>query len=411
MMVVIDPSAANYIKCCTCKGPLPLSGAALALRGAVIPPQIPLHPQQPAGPALPAAPLLPPVEQDARRILRDSLSTLPARAEHWAMDLGTAFVRLLPRLLAAIAVAGLVVLVTIWVRAALTRRRAGELTTTQRPSVGPLGALLAATAAATILGTTRLAAALLTLAVFVAAAVALQFLGERLFRRRTHIAPEAVDLVISVVRTTLLTLGVVEALAGVGLNLGGVIAGLGIVGLAFGFAAQDSLANLIAGFTILWDRPIRVGDWVRIGDAGLIGHVERLTLRTTRIQTARDGLLIIPNKDITGARLYNFSQSAGAALRIAVGIAPDTDFERARALLIGATSGDDRADAAHPPTATVVAVSDSAVTLELVVPVRDVGHSRAFRSALLERIIAAFREAGIKLVASQAPTDADRGAG
>jgi small conductance mechanosensitive channel len=382
------------------------------LSGGVIRFQIPLTPRQAPAPgaAHPAAPLLPPVERDARRILRDSLSTLPARAEHWLVDLATAFVRLLPRLLVAIVAAGLVVLVTIWVRSFI-RRRASYVATADAPSVGPLGGLVAATVAATILGMTRLAAALITLAIFLAAAVALQMIGERVFRRRAHIAPEAVDLVISVVRTALITLGVVEALAGIGLNLGGVIAGLGIVGLAFGFAAQDTLANLIAGFTILWDRPIRVGDWVRVGDGGLIGHVERLTLRTTRIQTAHDGLLIIPNKDITGARLYNFSQSAGAVLRIPLGIPPDADLDRARDLLVGVTANDDRVDASHPPAATVVAVSDSAVTLELVVPVRDVGRSRDFRSSLLERIVAAFRGAGIKLVASQAPTDADRGAG
>ena len=60
---------------------------------------------------------------------------------------------------------------------------------------------------------------------------------------------------------------------------------------------------------------------------------------------------------------------------------------------------------------TVVAASDTAVTLELIVPVHDVARSRDFRSAVLERIVAAFRGAGIKLVASQPPTDADRGAG
>ncbi len=366
-----------------------------------------LPPQQTPAPQAPS-PSLPPIARDARHILRDSLSTLPVRAEHWLVDLANGFVQLLPRLLIALLAAGAVVLITVWVRLAI-RRRNGQATATP-PSVGPLGGLVAATVAATILGATRLAAAMLTLALFWAAAVALQIIGDHVFRLRTHVAPEAVDLVISVMRAALLTLGVVEALAGVGLNLGGVIAGLGIIGLAFGFAAQDTLANLIAGFTILWDRPIRVGDWVRVGDGGLIGHVERLTLRTTRIQTAHNGLLIIPNKDITGARLYNFSQSAGAALRIAVGIPPDADIDRARAVLVQAAR-DERADPARPPIATVVAAGDAAVTLELVVAVRDVGNSRDFRSDLMERVVATFRGAGIKLLAGQAPADAERGAG
>jgi small conductance mechanosensitive channel len=389
------------------------NGAALASPTLVIWPQIPIAPQQapPASSTAAHHPVLPPVERDVRHILRDSLSTLPVRAEHWLGDLAAAFVRALPRLLAALVAAGIIVLATIWVRSLIRRQRhQAKLTTTEEASIGPLGALVAGTAAAAILGLIHLAAALLTLAIFLAAAALTQVLGERIFRHRTHVAPEAVDLTLSVVRTALITLGVVEALAGIGLNLGGVIAGLGIVGLAFGFAAQDTLANLIAGFTILWDRPIRVGDWVRVGDGGFVGRVDRLTLRTTRIQTATGGLLIIPNKDVTGARLYNYSQSTAPSIRIALGIPPDADIERARALLLAAAANDDRADPAHPATAAVVNTSDTAITLELVVPVHDVGRARDFRSALLERIVAAGRAAGLKLVAPQVPADADRGA-
>jgi small conductance mechanosensitive channel len=380
--------------------------------GLVIWPQIPLTPQQAApAPSTAHQQILPPVERDVRHILRDSLSTLPVRAEHWLADLAAAFVRLLPRLLGALVVAALIVLATIWVRSFIRRQRHdAKLTTAQDVSIGPLGALIAGTAAAAILGLIHLAAALLTLAIFLAAAALTQILGERLFRHRAHVAPEAVDLTLSVVRTALITLGVVEALAGIGLNLGGVIAGLGIVGLAFGFAAQDTLANLIAGFTILWDRPIRVGDWVRVGDGGFVGRVDRLTLRTTRIQTATGGLLIIPNKDVTGTRVYNYSQSTAPSIRISLGIPPDADIERARTLLLATAANDDRTDPTHPASAVIVNTSDTAVTLELVVPVRDVGRARDFRSELLERIVAAVRTAGIKLVAPQVPTDGDRGA-
>jgi small conductance mechanosensitive channel len=209
------------------------------------------------------------------------------------------------------------------------------------------------------------------------------------FRKRAHIAPEAVDLVISVVRTALITLGVVEALAGIGLNLGGVIAGLGIVGLAFGFAAQDSLANLIAGFTILWDRPLRVGEWVRVGDGPVAGRVTHLTLRTTRIETVQDGLLVIPNKDVTGSRLYNLSRHPGAVIRIAVTVAADADLERVRATLRKAASN-------VQIDVVLSSMGDSATTLEIVVPVADYGTFRAVRSTLLDSVASGLRGAGVK---------------
>jgi small-conductance mechanosensitive channel len=327
---------------------------------------------------LPTVPL-PPVGTDAARVLKDSLTTLPRTTEHWLVGVAAAFVRLLPRLLIALAFAAVILGLTIWIR----QRLHG-----QAKNAGALGLLLAATVAALILGASRIAAASLTLWIFIAAAEAVRILGTRLFTR-SHVSPEAADLVISVVRAALLTLGVVEALSAIGLNLGGVIAGLGIVGLAFGFAAQDSLANLIAGFTILWDRPLRVGDWVRVGDGPTIGRVRHLTLRTTRLETLQDGLLVIPNKDITGSRLYNLSSDNGTVLRLTVSLPTSVGLERARTAL------HDLAADKHPDIA-LVAANDTAMVFDVILVEPDLTATRALRSSLIERARATLQGADVK---------------
>lgn len=322
---------------------------------------------------------LPPVGTDAVRVLKDSLSTLPETASHWVEGVAAAFVRLLPRLLIALAAAAVILGFTLWIR----RRLHG-----QAKNAGALGLLLAATIAALILGASRIAAAALTLWIFIAAAEAVRIIGTRLFTR-SQVSPEAVDLVISVLRAALLTLGVVEALSAVGLNLGGVIAGLGIIGLAFGFAAQDSLANLIAGFTILWDRPLRVGDWIRVGDGGIIGRVQHLTLRTTRLATLQDGLMIIPNKDITGSRLYNLSHENGSTFRLTISLPASVGLEHARAAL------HDLAPDKNPDVA-LVAANDTTMTFEVTLIEPDLGAARALRSSLIERARAALQGADVK---------------
>jgi small-conductance mechanosensitive channel len=339
----------------------------------VLPPQV----QTPKPPPTPAVPL-PPVGTDAARVLKDSLTTLPRTAAHWLAGVAAAFVRLLPRLLIALVAAGLIIVATLWLR----RRLRGT------KNIGALGFLVAATVAALVLGAATIAAAALTLAIFIAAAEAVQLIGARVFAR-SQVSPEAIDLVISVVRAALLTLGLVEALSAIGLNLGGVIAGLGIVGLAFGFAAQDTLANLIAGFTILWDRPLRVGDWIRVGDGGTIGRVTHLTLRTTRLETLQDGLLVIPNKDITGSRLYNLSHENGSTVRLTVSIPAGTGLERARTVL------SELAPDKHPDIA-LVAASDATMTFEVTLLEPDLGAARTLRSTLIERARGALEGAEIK---------------
>ncbi len=352
-------------------------------------------------------PALPPIGKDAAAVLQDSLAGLPQRAERWVSATIGAAVRLLPRLLLALFAAAVIIALTIWVRRIVVRREGLQAVTRQGSKVGLTGLLAAGVVAAAIAGASTLAAALLVFLIFQATAALAQLFGQRIFRR-SRVGPAASELLLAVVRTALLALGTAEALATIGLNLSGVFAGLGIIGLAVGFAAQDTLANLIAGFTILWDRPIAVDDWVQVGD-GPPGRVRHLTLRTTRIETVDLGMLVVPNKDVTGSRLYNYTMLDIGRLRINVGVPTDADVEKARGTLLRVATADSRVANSPPPVVNVVAIGDAAITLELVVNASELHVVRPLRATLTEQIISAFRTDGVKVMEPHPPPEGTRG--
>ena len=78
---------------------------------------------------------------------------------------------------------------------------------------------------------------------------------------------------------------VVIAAGQIGINILPALAGLGVIGVALGFAAQDSVSNMISGFLIFWDKPFVVGDYVSVQDQ--YGRVADITLRTTRVGLRR----------------------------------------------------------------------------------------------------------------------------
>jgi small-conductance mechanosensitive channel len=113
------------------------------------------------------------------------------------------------------------------------------------------------------------------------------------------------------------------------------LASAGIIGLAVGFAAQQSLANLFAGVSILTDAPYKIGDFLSL-DNGMRGRVTQIGFRSTRILTRDDVEVIIPNSHLASAVIVN--ESGGpyerSRIRVPVSVAYGTDVEEARAILL-----------------------------------------------------------------------------
>jgi len=199
-------------------------------------------------------------------------------------------------------------------------------------------------------------------------------------------------------------------LSQLGINLSALIAGLGIAGLAVGFAAKDSLENFISGVTILMDRPFRIGDWVTAGD--YYGRVSNITLRSTRLRTLNGETVVFPSVFMVTHAVVN--HAAGSALRVDVpfSVAYKEDLDETREVVMGVLDAvRDRLDedAEHRVVATKLA--DSGVEMELHAYVRDPGDSIPLRFELTERVRKALREAEIEIPFPHLQLITERGGG
>jgi MscS family membrane protein len=108
----------------------------------------------------------------------------------------------------------------------------------------------------------------------------------------------------------------------------GVLASLGIGGLAFALAAKDTVSNIFGSLMIIFDRPFHVGDWIKAGD--LEGTVEEVGFRSTKIRTFAKTLISVPNNIIANMALDNYSRMPKRRIRLTVGVSYDTTPKQMR---------------------------------------------------------------------------------
>jgi len=202
-------------------------------------------------------------------------------------------------------------------------------------------------------------------------------------------------LVDSIVRYTMFAFGLVMALSQLGVDVGAAIAGLGVAGLAVGLAAQDTLANTIAGFTIFWDKPFTVGDYVTV--AGEYGRVQDITMRSTRIRTPRNTYVVIPNKRIIDEVLENDSKHGNIRIDVPIGIAYKEDTHAAREALLNGVKSLDHVLETPGPDVVVEACADSSVNLLVRVWTNDAADRQSVTFAVMEAGKRALDAAGIQI--------------
>jgi small conductance mechanosensitive channel len=238
-----------------------------------------------------------------------------------------------------------------------------------------------------------LAAVLILVAFFFVYRLAVGLLGRLMTSTRAD--PAVQGIATRLLKYSLLVLAVVMAASQLGIQVGSLLAGVGIIGLAIGLAAQDTLANLVAGITILWDRPFRIGDNVTV--SGTFGQVQEIGLRTTRIRTVEQLDTILPNKEIINATIVNHTMNPMMRLGIPIGIAYKEDTRKARTVLLGAVRGHDLLLDEPEPQVVVTALGDSSVDLELRVWLRDPHREREATFAMVETAKIALDDAGIEI--------------
>lgn len=147
------------------------------------------------------------------------------------------------------------------------------------------------------------------------------------------------QLLKNILSVLLLVLGLASVMAQFGFDIVSLVAGLGIAGLAVGFAAQSTLANFIAGITILLEQSFQVGDWVNINDNE--GRVVVIALRTTHVLTRDNITVIIPNSNVASSVVINLTSKNFIRFDIRMRIAFEDDIDKAREVILQVLSESD----------------------------------------------------------------------
>ncbi len=168
------------------------------------------------------------------------------------------------------------------------------------------------------------------------------------------------------------------------------------LGVGIGFGLQEIVANFISGLILLFERPIRVGDYVTVGDTD--GTVTRIQIRATTILTRDRKELLVPNKEFITGRLLNWSLSDQTTrLKLVVGIPYGANVKQAETLMIQAAEEHPRVQKEPRPFVYFQSFGDSALILELRCVIDNVDYRVATLSELHHAINDKFREAGMEI--------------
>ena len=219
--------------------------------------------------------------------------------------------------------------------------------------------------------------------------------GVRFVMKRADVDQTAVSFVETMTRYALFTVAAVTVLGQLGVDVSGILASLGVVGLTVGFAARDALSNIISGVFIFWDRPFVIGDLVEIGDS--YGEVVAITMRSTRVVTPQGKMLAIPNATIVNTVVASYTNFPHLRIDIDVSIGVNEDLDRVRELLVGLVDGHPDYMADRTPKVVVTKLGDFNNTVELRAWIEnEKDHLRA-RFELRERVYKALTEAGVDM--------------
>jgi small conductance mechanosensitive channel len=169
--------------------------------------------------------------------------------------------------------------------------------------------------------------------------------------------------VANLARMLLMLFVIIAAIHQLGIQTASLIALLGAAGLAVGLALQGSLSNFAAGVLIVLFRPYKVGDWIEGG--GVSGAVEEVQILTTVLKTGDNKRVIIPNSQIMGTTITNYSANETRRVDLVVGVSYSDDLDKVRKELEGLVAADERILKDPAVTIAVSELADSSVNFVL----------------------------------------------
>ena len=218
----------------------------------------------------------------------------------------------------------------------------------------------------------------------------------------TTLDDTALPLLNKVARFVIIAGAAVMALSHIDVNIMPVIAGASVAGVAIGFAAKDTLSNLIAGVLLILDRPFELGDrielWETPTNTATWGDVVEIGLRATKIRNPDNLIFVIPNNQIMQRDIVNYTASGDyIRLRIPIGIAYDADAHRAKEIIREVALGVDGVMPDPEPKVIIRNFGESAIDLELRVWISEARQRRRIGDDITDRVKTGFDKAGIEI--------------
>jgi len=175
------------------------------------------------------------------------------------------------------------------------------------------------------------------------------------------------------------------------------LASAGIMGFVIAFAAQDTLSHLFGGISIYFDKPFRVGDRVQL-ESGEIGDVLEIGIRSTRIKTFDETVVILPNSKIANSKIINYNQPAAKIKeKIKIGVAYGSDINKVKKILLDIAEKTEGVEKDPAPSVYFTNFLDYALEFVIVTWVDSPGEKFMVRTRINEEIYRRFNEEGIQI--------------
>jgi small-conductance mechanosensitive channel len=206
-----------------------------------------------------------------------------------------------------------------------------------------------------------------------------------------------IPLLSKIVGTALALFGIAAILHHFGQNVASVVAALGVGGVAVGFAANQTLGNMIAGFTILVDRPFRPGDRIKLA-SGEVGDVIEVGTRSTRLKMPDHNMLVVPNSDLTNNRIINFNfPNHATRASVDVHVAYGTDVDAAKKLIMAIIEAQPEILKDPGPSCLLGGFADHGLLLTTGYTISDFADVGKVQDRVRMKIYEAFRANAIKV--------------
>lgn len=183
--------------------------------------------------------------------------------------------------------------------------------------------------------------------------------------------------------------GILASLNELGLNTSSILGSLGVAGLTIGFAAKDTLSNLMAGLFLFWDRPFGVGDIVII--SGNYGRISEITLRSTRIVTPDGKMISFPNSNVVNAPLTSYTNFPNLQLTFAQTFPTVVEIANIRSDFSKLFSDDERFLDSPKPEVNIIDFTATTFKLEFTIWIRDETSHLVLEKLLKEKIFINFK--------------------